>query len=319
MTEFAKTVSFGSMATITVTRNGEVIKKLENCGNTVLDSWFKKWANTQCHPNLWSAGYLRLGDGVGETTLDMPGLINPIPLVGGSNTGFSGGSTVGLTLTDVTENGKNYRDYKTSQRFLYSVGGWVGTLRELGRDVGPSGAITANLVDTRIILPEDVVVTSEDQLMIDYTWCVRVLFEITTHTLTAKYNKVPTEVTVSHCPGQYFQHLIYLLCSLDYGNSPTNYAHYATGLGNPGGNFVGRVSVQVNPSVTRKFDAVSRTDETTFSFATNTFNLSGGLIKLFAFSNDTSQFYSKWQVEPPIPKTDRHALKITLVTKVDRL
>lgn len=316
MGECNKSVGVRSFATIQVYRHGKLREEIKDCGNDILDNWFAYWGSVGGGA---LSGVLKLGENGDPTLPSMTALGAAKKLVGINAYGYPTYATA--TGSHVVEDiaGKNYVTYSFNRVFTYAVGQWVGVLRELGMHSNGSGNDGTTAVNTRILIPSAPTITSEDQLIITYTWKVRVLNEITTETISAVYNGVPTDVVVTCTPGPFNNAIAAVdnfLTSPGHTSSDILYCNtVAVGainapMASPKPNISGFTKVTT-------YDPIEKTRNTLITIPSEKANyVEEALVGLGYCSSSPAQ---KWSFNPPIPKTDKHITRFTLVTKVERL
>lgn len=317
MVELKTEIGIRSFASVQVIRGGEVIQELTDCGNDLLDSWFTKWG-TGYVAQMLELGKLRLGSDGGPTVLSMTTLINNVALKNTTTYGIGSTSANVRKTTPLVEGGKNYLLYEITQRYAYDLGAWVGTLRELGMDCTNNTANTAKTVNTRIVLPVDVIVTDEDQLIINYKWVVKILNEISTEVIPAMYGGVPTDVTITHTPGIIgdAQGII----DNHWNNNAQNVVYInrvSAGALNAG--FTNDSNTFSAPStpVVKSYDAVNRALISSLVITADKLNNPDNEIRHLVL--DHMNHHSKWSFSPAIPKSNKHVVKMNFVTKVVQL
>ncbi|UYE93512.1 tail fiber protein [Shewanella phage FishSpeaker] len=320
MVELKRTLGVRSFADIQVYRDGKLRCELKDCGNDLLDGWFNLWLGTWQN-SVVNNGVLKLGEGGGPTSYAMTTLESAKLLTSSSYYGYNGDAATYSNET-IDEGGNNYVIYTAARVFSYTVGGWTGTLRELGMHVDGwhvNSSGQTKTVQTRIVLPQELVITSDDQLVITYKFKVKMLNEITTEVVQAMYNKVPVDVTVTHTPGKF----------TDASKILDNY-HNSSGYANSDYFFFSNIGVGAKnaslPMNSREItgvmrshsvDAVNKTRTATITITADKANYAENEIAHLTFNSIDHP--SKWSFDPPIPKTNRHIVKMSFVTKVERL
>lgn len=316
MVELKNTVGVRSFADIQVFRHGKLTHELKDCGNDLLDGWFTLWGSASAASQPLSMNYLKLGDGNGPTNLAATTLEANKAMTSGAHGRTGTARTYSYEL--VNENGHDYVVYQTESVFAYPVGGWVGFLRELGvQSEGLGGTFgSTKTVQTRIVLPNEIEITSEDQLVITYRFKIKVLNEVTSETISAVYNNTPVDVVITHTPGP-FTNTDRAISNIQ-DSSNVGYIYFSNkGVGAVNANLADTTRSANGVNTVKTYDPLTKSRIDSIVITSEKANYPEEVIEAIAYNSYAH--HSKWSFNPPIPKTNRHIVKLSFVTKAERL
>lgn len=301
-------VGIRSKADLVVTRNGVVIKELKDCGNMILDNFFVFWK--ECYYTDF-AHYLNLGSSAAPTTVDMTSLVTPLP---GGRLGATGSSN---TFKDIDIAGVEYVEFTNKQIHGYPLGAVVGSVRELGMSFLSKGVYKGDLC-TRIVLPEDFVLTAEDQLTVYYSFITRIKRK-EEFTFTADLDGTPTDFTVTRWTRN--NNLRYL-STLLYGKTSTNFFYLGLhSTPSQGNGSDATVYTSVTPRAV--FDLNEKSLTVTIDGTTSQFVRPSGWGGFTpGWSNSAHEQYSgpyTFDFDPPFPKTNEQTMNFTFKITLSRL
>lgn len=301
-------VGIRSKADLVVTRNGVVIKELKDCGNMILDNFFVFWKE---YHSLDFSYYLNLGSSATPTTADMTSLVSPLPNSKWAHTAYAD------AVEEIDVSGIAYVETRNTRTFGCTLGAVVGSVRELGISFTPRGAYTGG-VCTRIVLPEDFILTAEDQLTVYYTFITRVKRK-EEFTFTADLDGTPTDFNVTRWTRMTYARPF---SAFIYGrrlNSPyliAAHANPSNGAGTSPTDYQGVDTIRV-------FDLNEKTLTVTFNMTTSQLVRESGWGAITpGWANGGNDTYSgpyTFDFNPPFPKTNEQTMTFTFKITLSRL